>query len=230
MRTLDSSPVPDRSEAAGGRTVSAKPFFTATQALRRLWDVSEHPLFRRWSAGTFTDTELATYAVQHQHAVATLATLMRQAAMQTTGSVRHELLTRAREERAHAKLWGVLGTSLAEPVRSSPTAETRRCCSVWIGADADPLARRLAVMFALVSTRARLSRDDMALPTHAPTLSGAITQSFPPRDQECAARLHAILETLLPDADVGYLTDEVAHALEAQWDLLGGVQRALPPA
>jgi pyrroloquinoline quinone (PQQ) biosynthesis protein C len=185
---------------------------------RRRWDVLKHPFYARWECGELTGEELAFYAGEYRHAVAALAR-----AAAASGDDEH-----AREEAEHVALWDEFAAAVDAPLDRPPTPETSDCVHAW---SQDERFRALAVLYAIESAQPAISQTKLAgLAAH---------YGFDPDDPAAAYfRLHAELdieharaarEALAdaPPARVAELADAAERALEANWRLLDGVERAL---
>jgi pyrroloquinoline-quinone synthase len=184
---------------------------------RRRWDVLKHPFYERWECGELTRAELSFYAGEYRHAVVALA---RAAAV--SGDDGH-----AREEAEHVALWDDFAAALDAPLDREPTAETAECAAAW---SPDERFRALAVLYAIESGQPAISRTKLAGLTEHYGLDA---------DDPAAAyfRLHAELDIEharaardaladAPQARLEELAVAAERALEANWRLLDGVERA----
>jgi pyrroloquinoline quinone (PQQ) biosynthesis protein C len=208
-------------------TVPVPQFFFGVHTLLRLWDPSEHPFYRRWSAGRLRPIELATFAAQYHYAVEAIAALSERAVAHAPPSVRRELEQHARVEAHHLKLWQAFRSELPRPPRSTPTAEARRCAATWNRAGRQPFERHLAVLYAIGMSRARVSAGELsglartvALPAYA-TEYLALHAGLDAQRARCARRM---LEPLLSPANCTQLVDEIGAALQVHWELLTGIE------
>jgi len=185
---------------------------------RRRWDVLKHPFYERWECGELTREELAFYAGEYRHAVVALAR-----AAAASGDDEH-----AREEAEHVALWDEFAAEVDAPLDRPPTPETSDCAHAW---SQDERFRALAVLYAIEAAQPAISQTKLA---------GLAAHYGFDRDDPAAAyfRLHAELdieharaarEALAdaPPARVAELADAAERALEANWRLLDGVERAL---
>jgi pyrroloquinoline-quinone synthase len=184
---------------------------------RQRWNVLEHPFYTRWEAGELTRGELAFYAGEYRHAVVALAD-----AAVAAGDAEH-----AHEEAAHVGLWEDFARSLDAALDRAPTEETRGCAEAW---SRDERFTALAVLYAVESAQPAISQTKLAGLIHhygyAP--EGPATEYF---------RLHSTRDVEHADAAASALAgapaerhDELVaaaeRALEANWRLLDGVERA----
>jgi pyrroloquinoline-quinone synthase len=184
---------------------------------RRRWDVLKHPFYERWECGELTREELGFYAGEYRHAVVALA---RTAA--ASGDAVH-----AHEEAEHVALWDDFAAALDAPLDRAPTPETSDCAVAW---SADERFRALAVLYAIESAQPAISRTKLA---------GLTVNYGLDADDPAAAyfRLHAELDVEharaarealaeAPPTRVAELAAAAERALEANWRLLDGVERA----
>jgi pyrroloquinoline-quinone synthase len=184
---------------------------------RRRWDVLKHPFYERWERGELTREELAFYAGEYRHAVVAVA----QAAA-VAGDAEH-----AREETEHVALWEDFAAAVEAPLDRDPTPETADCAAAW---SPDERFRALAVLYAVESAQPAISRTKLA---------GLVEHYGFDEDDSAAGyfRLHAerdleharAAREALADAPAARRAELAAvaeRALEANWRLLDGVQRA----
>jgi pyrroloquinoline-quinone synthase len=184
---------------------------------RQRWDVLKHPFYERWECGELTGEELAFYAGEYRHAVVALAR-----AAAAAGDAEH-----AREEAEHVALWDEFAASVEAPLDREPTAETSDCAAAW---SPEERFRALAVLYAVESAQPAISRTKLA---------GLVEHyGFDPEDPAAEYfRLHAerdleharaAREALAeaPAARRAELAAVAERALEANWRLLDGVDRA----
>jgi pyrroloquinoline-quinone synthase len=189
---------------------------TIDQARRR-WDVLEHPFYERWECGELTQEELAFYAGEYRHAVVALAR-----AAATAGAGEH-----AREEAEHVALWDRFAAAVVAPLDREPTAETSNCAEEWSPAER---FQALAVLYAVESAQPAISQTKLAgLVAHygfGPDDPAAeYFRLHAERDLEHAkAAREALAEA--PPARRAELAAVAGRALEANWRLLDGVERA----
>ena len=184
---------------------------------RRRWDVLRHPFYRRWECGGLTREELAFYAGEYRHAVVALAR-----AAATAGEGEH-----AREETEHVALWDGFAAAVGAPLDRSPTAETSDCAEAWSPAER---FQALAVLYAVESAQPAISQTKLAgLVAHygfgADDPAAEYFRLHAERDLEHArAAREALAEA--PPARRAELAAAAERALEANWRLLDGVERA----
>jgi pyrroloquinoline quinone (PQQ) biosynthesis protein C len=184
---------------------------------RERWDVLRHPFYARWERGELSPDELAFYAGEYRHAVVAVA----QAAA-ATGDEEH-----AREEAEHVGLWDDFAAAVGAPLDREPTAETASCAAAW---SPDDRFQALAVLYAVESAQPAISRTKLA---------GLVEHYAFDGDDPAAEyfRLHAerdleharAAREALAEAPAGRREELVAvaeRALEANWRLLDGVERA----
>jgi pyrroloquinoline-quinone synthase len=184
---------------------------------RRRWDVLKHPFYERWECGELTREELAFYAGEYRHAVVALAR-----AAAASGDEKH-----AHEEADHVVLWDEFAAAVDAPLERAPTPETSDCADAW---SPDERFRALAVLYAIESAQPAISRTKLAgLAAHygidADDPAAAYFLLHAELDIEHArAAREALAEA--PQARVAELADAAERALEANWQLLDGVERA----
>ena len=184
---------------------------------RQRWDVLKHPFYARWERGELTSDELAFYAGEYRHAVVAVS----QAAA-ASGDDEH-----AREEAEHVGLWDDFAAAVEAPLDREPTSETAACAAAW---SPDERFRALAVLYAVESAQPAIARTK---------LDGLVEHYGFDGDEPAAEyfRLHAerdleharAAREALAEAPAARREELVAvaeHALEANWRLLDGVERA----
>jgi pyrroloquinoline quinone (PQQ) biosynthesis protein C len=184
---------------------------------RQRWDVLKHPFYARWERGELTLDELAFYAGEYRHAVVAVAE-----AAASAGDDEH-----AREEAEHVGLWDDFAAAVEAPLEREPTPETADCAAAWSPEDR---FRALAVLYAVESAQPAISRTKLA---------GLVEHYGFAGDDPAAEyfRLHAerdleharAAREALADAPADRREELVAvaeRALEANWRLLDGVERA----
>jgi pyrroloquinoline quinone (PQQ) biosynthesis protein C len=184
---------------------------------RRRWNVLEHPFYTRWEAGELTLGELAFYAGEYRHAVVALAE-----AAAAAGDDEH-----AREEAEHVELWDRFAASVDAPLDRPVAAETAACASAW---GRDDRFEALAVLYAVESAQPAVSETKLAglIRHYGYASEGPATEYF---------RLHATLDIAHAEAAASALSEApperhdglaaaAERALEANWRLLDGVERA----
>jgi pyrroloquinoline-quinone synthase len=184
---------------------------------RQRWDVLEHPFYERWECGQLTREELAFYAGEYRHAVVALAR-----AAAAAGEAEH-----AREEAEHVALWDEFAASVEAPLDREPTSETSDCAAAWAP---EERFRALAVLYAVESSQPAISRTKLSgLVEHygfgADDPAAEYFRLHAERDVEHArAAREALAEA--PASRRAELAAVAERALEANWRLLDGVDRA----
>jgi pyrroloquinoline-quinone synthase len=184
---------------------------------RRRWDVLKHPFYERWECGELTREELAFYAGEYRHAVVALAR-----AAAASGDEEH-----AREEAEHVAVWDEFAAAVDAPLERTPTPETSDCADAW---SPDERFRALAVLYAIEAAQPAISRTKLAgLAAHygidADDPAAAYFRLHAELDIEHArAAREALAEA--PPARAAELAAAAERALEANWRLLDGVERA----
>ena len=184
---------------------------------RQRWDVLRHPFYVRWECGELSRDELAFYAGEYRHAVVAVAHTAAVA-----GDAEH-----AREETEHVGLWDGFASALDAPLDREPTRETRACADAWTR---DERVEALAVLYAVESAQPAISETKLK----------GLVEHYGFRGDEPATAyfaLHAKLDVEharaarealaeVRDEDVDRLAVVAERALEANWRLLDGVERA----
>ena len=133
----------------------------------------------------------------------------------------------AREEAEHLSLWDDFAAALDAPLDRDPTAETEACADAWGRADR---LEALAVLYAVESAQPAISQTKLAgLVEHygfgADDPAAEYFRLHAERDLEHArAAREALAEA--PLARRAELAATAERALEANWRLLDGVERA----
>ena len=184
---------------------------------RQRWDVLKHPFYERWECGELTRDELAVYAGEYRHAVVALAH-----AAAASGDAVH-----AREEGEHVALWDEFAAAVDAPLDRAPTTETSDCVAAW---SPDERFRALAVLYAIESAQPAISRTKLAgLAAHygfdADDPAAAYFRLHAELDVEHARAAREALADA-PPARTAELAAAAERALEANWRLLDGVERA----
>ncbi|MFL5827339.1 MAG: iron-containing redox enzyme family protein [Thermoleophilaceae bacterium] len=206
-------------------------FFERLEAERGRYDVLSHPFYTRWSAGELTREELALYAGQYRHAVLALAEQSRAAAEAADDpATRTELELHAREEEAHVELWDRFVHSLGGSTEATPAAESKRCAAAWTAGESQE--ERLAVLFAVESAQPAISQTKLdGLAEHYGVAPDDDAASYfalhSRRDEEHAAQARRLIEANARRCDDSRLLEVALGALEGNWDLLDGVERAI---
>jgi pyrroloquinoline-quinone synthase len=184
---------------------------------RQRWDVLRHPFYVRWECGELSRDELAFYAGEYRHAVVAVAD-----SAAVAGDAEH-----AREEAEHVELWDGFASALDAQLDREPTRETRDCTAAWAR---DDRLEALAVLYAVESAQPAISETKLK----------GLVEHYGFRGDEPATAyfaLHAKLDVeharaareALADVreeDVDRLAAVAERALEANWRLLDGVERA----
>jgi len=185
--------------------------------VQQRWDVLKHPFYERWECGELTQRELAFYAGEYRHAVVALAR-----AAAAAGEGEH-----AREEAEHVVLWDDFAAAVDAPLDRRPTPETSACAAAWSPAER---FRALAVLYAIESAQPAISQTKLAgLVDHygfdADDPAAEYFRLHAVRDIEHAREAREALAEA-PPALTAELADVAERALEANWRLLDGVERA----
>ena len=184
---------------------------------RRRWDVLKHPFYERWECGELTREELAFYAGEYRYAVVALAH-----AAAASGDAEH-----AHEEAQHVALWDEFAAAVDAPLDRTPTPETSECADAW---SPDERFRALAVLYAIESAQPAISRTKLeGLAEHygfdADDPASAYFRLHAELDIEHARAAREALADA-PPARAAELATAAERALEANWRLLDGVERA----
>jgi pyrroloquinoline-quinone synthase len=184
---------------------------------RRRWNVLKHPFYERWECGELTREELAFYAGEYRHVVVALAR-----AAAATGDGEH-----AREEAEHVALWDEFAAAVEAPLDREPTRETSSCAEAWSPAER---FQALAVLYAVESAQPAISRTKLAglvehygFGPHSP--AAGYFRLHAERDVEHARSAREALAEAPPE-QAAELAAVAERALEANWRLLDGVERA----
>jgi pyrroloquinoline-quinone synthase len=181
-------------------------------------NILRHPFYRRWEAGELTRDDLAFYAGEYRHAVCALADLADAASLQE----------HAAEEAAHVALWDEFAAELGAELDREPRTETEACVEAW-SSPADEL-EGLAALYAIESTQPDVSRTKLDGLVRHYGFDGRGTEYFAlhaERDLEHAEQSRALLEERAAPDDAARLVAAATRALEGNWTLLDGVERAL---
>jgi len=205
-------------------------FFTELDTVRERWDVLRHPFYQRWSAGTLTRAELATYAGEYHHAVTALADAAAGAARAAGPELEAELARHAAEEAAHVDLWDDFARAVGGSPAVDPRPETLACARTWAGRADRSLLRSLVALYAIEAGQPAISATKHAgLLEHYGVEDGPATAYFTLHahlDHEHAAAGREQIEPRLAAADLDVLLAEAEAVLRANWELLDGVERA----
>jgi pyrroloquinoline-quinone synthase len=205
-------------------------FWTRLEEARARWNVLEHSFYQRWSAGTLTREELASYAGEYRHAVVALADAAAATARAAGPDLRPALEAHAAEEASHIPLWDDFARAVGGDPSVAPAPETRECARTWSGEDGErSLLGGLVALYAIESGQPAISETKRAgLREHYGIETGEATAYFDLHaelDHEHAAADRALIEPRLAEADVEALMAEAEAALRANWRLLDGVER-----
>jgi pyrroloquinoline-quinone synthase len=192
------------------------------------WNVLEHPFYERWSRGELLREELARYSGQYRHAVVALSEASATAAGRTEDEgLRAHLADHSEEEAGHVQLWDGFVTEVGGDRGAEPTPESARCASAWAGAERD-VPETLAALYAIESAQPAISATKKQGLVEHYGFEEADTEYFAVHselDAEHAAAHREWLEALLPEADEDTLVEAARQVLEANWQLLDGVDR-----
>src|SRR3954449_7249285 len=213
------SVAPIRSPPATEEPPMPESLFAQIDAFREAWNVLDHPFYARWSRGELTREELARYAGQYRHAVVALAE-----GAQRAGSAH------ADEERAHVALWDEFLESVGGDATAEALPETAECAAAWSGEESDELAS-VAALFAIEAAQPAISETKrIGLERfYACARGSAATRYFDIHaelDHDHAAEGRAELEARATPHDTPRLVAAAEAALQANWRLLDGVERA----
>jgi pyrroloquinoline quinone (PQQ) biosynthesis protein C len=191
--------------------------FARIDAVKKRWNVLEHPFYARWNEGELTPDELSHYAGQYRHAVVALAQ-----AAEAHGDAEH-----AAEEAAHISLWDDFALAVEADLEAEPASETAECAAAWTAAGNS--LEGLVVLYTIESAQPAISRTKLeGLLGHYGFEEGPATEYFElhsERDHEHAAQSRAQIEQRIDEADADRLVALAEHALRGNWTLLDGVER-----
>jgi pyrroloquinoline-quinone synthase len=193
-------------------------FFDRAEQVRRRLDVLAHPFYLRWTRGELEPADLAFYAGQYRHAVVALAD-----ATDHAGHAGH-----AAEERSHIELWDDFLRAVGGDPGAAPTPQTAACVEAW----ADPRRDRaatLAALYAIESAQPAISQTKRAglVEFYGARRDSDATRYFDVHavlDRDHAAHDRRELDAVMTPADEDRLLAETERVLQANWDLLDGVQ------
>jgi pyrroloquinoline quinone (PQQ) biosynthesis protein C len=198
------------------------PFFEELDAVRERWNVLNHPFYTRWSEGTLTRDELAYYSGQYRHAVVALADATRSAA-----DAEPALEPHAAEEATHVALWDGFVAAVGGDTAAAPAAETAACARAW--AKDGSLLETLVGIYAIEAAQPAISatkagglRDRYGIDAPAATAYFDLHEHL---DVEHAAAGRAFIAERLDDADRARLVARAEEVLQANWELLDGIER-----
>lgn len=200
-------------------------FFTRLDAVRRRWDVLQHPFYKRWSEGALDRDQLGFYAGEYRHAVVALAEATRSAARAAEPAIKAELEQHAAEEAAHIELWDSFGEAVGFEPDARPRPETRECAEAWTAGDS--ALEHLVATYAIEAAQPAISKTKLeGLVRHYGVEEGPATEYFSlhqERDVEHAEHSRRLIEERLAGADADRLLEIAETALRGNWRLLDGV-------
>ena len=181
------------------------------------WNVLRHPFYVRWSEGSLTRDELASYAGQYRHAVQALADM--------TAAGGERLAAHAGEEAAHVELWDRFADAVGCDTPTPASAETRECVETWAAGDGLPAT--LGRMYAIESAQpeiARIKREGLV--SLYGFEEGPATEYFRVHerlDVEHASEVRELIDELCAEEDEEIIVAAAESAVRANWRLLDGV-------
>ena len=192
-------------------------------------NVLRHPFYVRWSEGTLTAPELALYSGQYRHAVVALADAAASAARSPeAGPDAAALAAHASEEADHVALWDDFVAAVDGRVDADATEDTLACVSVWAGDDSRPLLQTLTTMYAIESAQPAISATKQdGLARHYGISEAEYFSLHRELDVEHAAQARELIARRLEGADEDSLIGAAEAALDANWQLLDGVERLI---
>jgi pyrroloquinoline-quinone synthase len=203
-------------------------FFANLEVERARWNVLEHPFYVRWSNGELTPDELGYYAAEYRHVVVALAEALAGAARVAEPGIREQLEEHAREEADHVALWDAFAAEAGAEAHPEPRAETAGCVDAWTAGET--LEERLAIAYAIESGQPAIAETKLVgLLERYGFSEGPGTEYFSlhaRRDHEHAAASRELLDARIGPDDAGRLVAQAARALQGNWELLDGVERA----
>lgn len=199
-------------------------FFAELDAVRERWNVLNHPFYTRWSEGTLTRDDLAYYSGQYRHAVVALAAATRHAA-----DAEPSLEPHAVEEAAHVALWDGFVEAVGGDTGAAPAPQTAACVEAWSkdGSLLETLVGIYAIEAAqpaISATKAAGLRDRYGIDGEAATAYFDLHEHL---DVEHAAAGRAFIEQRLDGADRAALVARAEDVLQANWQLLDGMEAKL---
>lgn len=208
---------------------------------RRRWNVLEHPFYQRWSAGELSAEELALYSGQYRHAVLALADASSALAAKADARHRAGLERHAAEEASHVGLWDEFAKAACAATaaastspEAAPLPETERCAQAW--AAGEDALEHLAVLYAIEAGQPDIAKTKLEglVERYGYAAEGPATEYFrlhSTLDVEHAAQAKALIETLMGDGadeaegQAERMLARAGAALQANWELLDGVER-----
>jgi pyrroloquinoline-quinone synthase len=189
-------------------------------AVRRRWNVLEHPFYRRWECGELSREELTAYAGEYRHAVVALAAAAEAAA--PLAGPEHAV-----EEREHVDLWDDFAAAVDAEPGPARLEGTTRCVAAWTSA-ADPL-EALGILYAIEAGQPDVSRTKLeGLVEHYGFEQDASGTTYftlhAERDHEHAAESRELLERHVRRADEDRVVEAAERALAGNWQLLDSVE------
>lgn len=206
-------------------------FWSRVGEVQTRFNVLDHSLYQRWSAGELTMNDLSVYASEYRHAVVALADMSAHAASASgDDAVSAQLAAHAGEEAAHVSLWDGFATAVGADLDRDPTPETLACVGAWSDSSRD-LAGDLISLYAIESAQPEISRTKAAgLRDFYGLKTGSATAYFDlhaQRDVEHAEQARELLNQLVTDDNADSLVNEAERVLRANWTLLDGVERII---
>lgn len=190
---------------------------------RSRWNVLDHPLYVKWTAGELTREELAHYAGQYRHAVEAIAAMSASAASEMPD--REDLSRHADEESDHVAIWDGFVDAVGGNDSAEPTAETGECVETWTARDG--LLPTLARLYAIESGQPEISRVKReGLVELYGVADGSGTEYFrvhEGRDTDHAAEVRELIEERVGAGDADTIVAAAESAFRANWTLLDGV-------
>lgn len=203
-------------------------FWDRVETIAAQKNVLRHPFYVRWSEGSLSRDELASYAGQYRHAVVALAAAASSAARSPeAGDDAEALFSHAAEESDHVALWDQFVGQVDGDPAASANRETRVCAEAWAGDASRPLLHTLTAMYAIESAQPAISQTKLTgLADHYGIQSSPYFEVHRALDVEHAAQARELIERRLTDADEDALLRTAEGVLDANWLLLDGVERA----
>jgi pyrroloquinoline quinone (PQQ) biosynthesis protein C len=197
-------------------------FFEELDAVRKRWNVLNHPFYTRWSEGTLTREELAYYSGQYRHAVVALADATRAAA-----DAEPALEPHAAEEAAHVDLWDGFVSAVGGDSDAAPAPETASCAQAW--AKKGSLLETLVGIYAIEAAQPAISatkasglRERYGIDSAEATAYFDLHEHL---DVEHADAGRAFIAARLDGEEPEALVARAEEVLRANWELLDGMAR-----